>query len=191
MTNGGSEYADIRDELIGILSDEFNAAGIDNTIIPATATATTTTTGQGVGGVVAPSQMVIPISPDRFGRIPRIHVYFLPDLDDPPVVQYMVVLDYEITQAHAADLARFIALVNSNLPLTGFEMNESLGMVVFRHTQAIAASPLDPGVIAWPLTIIRYAVETYGSLIEIVANGGEFDHAVVAFQAAFAELGAD
>ena len=174
-----TEYADIRDELIAILSDEFNAAGIDNTVVAPTEMA---------DGVAAPSQMIIPISPDRFGRIPQIHVYFLPELDDPPVVQYMVVLEYEITAIHAADLARFIALINANLPLTGFEMNESLGMVVFRHTQAVAASPLDPGVVAWPLTVIRYAVESYGILIEIVANGGEYDNAVVAFQAAFAEL---
>ena len=170
---------DVRTELIGLLSEEFNAAGIENTVVTPTET---------VNGVMAPAQMVIPISPDRFDRIPQIHVYFLPELDDPPVVQYMVVLDYEITPVHAADLARFIALINSNLPLTGFEMNESLGMVVFRHTQAVAASPLDPGVVAWPLTVIRYAVESYGSLIEIVANGGVYDHAVVAYQAAFAEL---
>ncbi len=85
-------------------------------------------------------------------------------------------------------MARFIAVVNSNLPLTGFEMNESMGMLVFRHTQAVSTALLDPGVIAWPLTIIRYAVETYGELVELVAQGGEYDAAVVAFNAAYTEL---
>lgn len=170
---------DVRSELIGILSEEFNAAGIENAVVTPTET---------VNGVVAPAQMVIPISPDRFGRIPQIHVYFLPALEDPPVVQYMVPLDYEIAAAHVHDVARFIALVNSNLPLTGFEMSETSGMIVFRHTQAVSTAPLDPGVVAWPLTIIRYAVESYGPLIEVVANGGAFDSAVIAFEAAYAEL---
>ena len=170
---------DVRTELIGILSEEFNAAGIENTVVVPTET---------VRGVTAPAQMVIPIGPDRFDRIPQIHVYFLPALEDPPVVQYMVPLDYEIDAAHVEDVARFIALVNSNLPLTGFEMNEKSGMVVFRHTQAVSTAPLDPGVVAWPLTIIRFAVESYGPLIEVVANGGPFDSAVIAFEAAYAEL---
>ena len=175
-----SDHAsDIRTELIEILSEEFNAAGIENTVVAPTVT---------VRDTVAPAQMVIPISPDRFDRIPQIHVYFLPALEDPPVVQYMVPLDYEIDDAHRHDTARFIAMVNTNLPLTGFEMNEAIGMIVFRHTQAVSTSPLDPGVVAWPLTIIRYAVETYGTLIEMVANGGEFASAVIAFDAAFAEL---
>lgn len=170
---------DVRTELIGIIGEEFALAGIENTVIAPTVT---------VDGAAAPAQMVVPLSPDRFDRIPHVHVYFLPVLDDPPVVQFMVPLEYDIVAAHAADLARFIALVNSNLPLTGFEMNEAMRMVVFRHTQAVSTAPLDPGVVAWPLTMIRYAVEGYGPLIEIVANGGPYDSAVVAFEAAFEEL---
>jgi len=170
---------DVRSELIGLLSEEFTLAGIENTVVEPT---------EPFNGVLAPAQMVIPISPDRFGRIPQIHVYFLPVLDDPPVVQYMVPLDYEIAPEHTNDVARFIALVNSNLPLTGFEMNETMAMLVFRHTQAVSTALLDPGVVAWPLTIIRYAVETYGTLIELVANGGQYDAAVVAFNAAYAAL---
>lgn len=170
---------DVRTELIGIIGDEFTLAGIDNTVIQPT---------ESIDGAVAPAQMMVPISPDRFGRTPNIHVYFLPVLEDPPVVQFMVPLEYDIVAAHAPDLARFLALVNSNLPLTGFEMNESMGMVVFRHTQAVSTAPLDPGVIAWPLTMIRYAVETFGALIEVVANGGQYDAAVIAFAAAIHEM---
>jgi hypothetical protein len=170
---------DIRTELIGLISEEFTLGGIENTVVQPTET---------INGVIAPAQMVVPIGPDRFGRTPQIHVYFLPALEDPPVVQYMVPLDYEIVAEHMYDVARFIALVNANLPLTGFEMNEVMAMLVFRHTQAVSTQPLDPGVIAWPLTIIRYAVESYGPLIELVANGGEYDSAVIAFDAAFAEL---
>jgi hypothetical protein len=172
---------DVRTELIGIIGEEFTVAGIENTVIQPT---------ESGDGTVAPAQMMVPISPDRFGRTPHIHVYFLPVLDDPPVVQFMVPLEYDIVATHAADLARFLALVNSNLPLTGFEMNESMAMIVFRHTQAVSTAPLDPGVIAWPLTMIRYAVEAYGALIEVVANGGEYDAAATAFAAAFHELNA-
>ena len=170
---------DVRTELIGIIGEEFALAGIENTVIQPT---------ESDGGIVAPAQMMVPISADRFGRTPNIHVYFLPVLEDPPVVQFMVPLEYEVVSTHAADLARFVALVNSNLPLTGFEMNESTGMIVFRHTQALSTAPLDPGVIAWPLTMIRYAVETYGALIEVVAHGGQYDAAAIAFAAAMQEL---
>ncbi|HEY4332732.1 MAG TPA: hypothetical protein VGM78_09185 [Ilumatobacteraceae bacterium] len=168
MTSEADE-GDIRTELIEIISAEFNEAGIENSVVQPTYVD---------DGMVSPAQMVVPLSSDSQGRTPVAHVYFLPILHDPPVVQHMVILEYEIADGAVANLARLVGFLNSNLPITGFEFNESLGHIVFRHTHAVSTEPLDPGVIAWPLTMIRYAVENYGGLVEFVAGGGDYDAAV-------------
>lgn len=161
------EPNDIRSELIQLLSEEFTAGGIPNSVVESDG--------------VAPMQMMIPLAPDRLNRIPNVHIYFLPILEDPPVMQYMVPLEYDVTDDAIADLARFVIFVNANLPITGFEFNEASGVILFRHTHAISTQPLDPGVVAWSLEIIRYAVEIYGQLIEKVAGGGDYAEAVKRF----------
>jgi hypothetical protein len=161
------EPTDIRSELIQLLSEEFVAGGIPNSVV--------------AGDGIIPTQMMIALAADRQKRIPTVHIYFLPLLEDPPVMQYMVPLDYDIANHAMADLARFIIFVNANLPVTGFEFNEASGVILFRHTHAISTQPLDPGVVAWTLEIIRYAVEIYGQLIEKVAGGGDYEEAVGRF----------
>jgi len=177
--DAGDVEGDVRTELIEIISAEFNAAGIENSVVQPTFLD---------GGVVAPAQMVVPLSADLEGRTPTAHVYFLPIVHDPAVVQYMVMLDYEVVEAAMANVARYITFLNSNLPITGFELNESLGQIVFRHTHAVSTSPLDPSVIAWPLTMIRYAIESYGPLVELVATGGDFDSAVTTLALSFQHM---
>lgn len=168
------EPDDIRSELILLLSEEFVAGGITNSVVESDGT--------------APMQMLVPLAADRQNRIPYVHIYFLPLLEDPPVMQYMVPLAYDITDDAVADLARFIIFVNANLPITGFEFNEANGLILFRHTHAISTQPLDPGVVAWSLEIIRYAVEIYGQLIETVAMGGDYGLAVKKFTEHYAAI---
>lgn len=169
-----NEPLDVRSELAAILSDEFNAAGIVNHLIPES--------WLGEPGraeaVLMPAQIVVPLHANASGRAPEALVYFLPVFEDPPVVQYMVFLDHTIEESAASNLARFIALVNSNLTITGFEMSEAVRRVVFRHTHSIGTQPLDPGVIAWPLEVIRQTIDRYDALIGFVAAGGGFDDAV-------------
>ncbi len=180
MTNGASasgiasEPSDVRSELAHLLAEEFNQAGIGCTVT------SEAIVREGNDTFLMPAQIVVPLDEDAAGRTPEALVYFLPVLENPPVVQYMVFLDYEVVDAAGADLARFVALVNSRLTLTGFEMSETFGQVVFRHTHAVDASRIDPGVIAWPLSVIRENVDTYGPLVERVANGHGLGEAVAA-----------
>ena len=170
---------DVRTELIQIISQEFNQAGIANEVVAPTPVE---------GGGEIPAQMLVPLGLDDAGRSPTAHVYFLPVLEHPAVMQYMVLLDYAVEPGAHGELARFINLVNSNLTITGFEFNEPLGQVMFRHSHTISAAPLDPAVIVWPLTMIRDTIHGFGPMVELVAGGGNHADAVKALQA---EIGAD
>jgi hypothetical protein len=170
---------DVRSELIDILSEELNEGGIENTVVQPTWVD---------GGVQSPAQLLVPFSTDHRGRTPVCHVFFLPKLEDPPVMQYMVLLEYDVKPGAQYNVARFIAYLNSNLPITGFEYSESLEHLVFRHTHAVSTAPLDPGVVAWPLTMIRYAVENYAPLLENVAEGGDLAAAVSLLAASFDQM---
>ena len=172
-----SEPTDVRSELAQALADEFNQAGIECAVVPESIVR------EGNDEFVMPAQIVVPLDEDAAGRTPDARVYFLPVLANPPVAQYMVFLDYDVDAGAGRDLARFIALVNSQLTLTGFEMSEAYGQVVFRHTHAVDPNRIDPGVIAWPLSVIRESVDTYGPLVEHVANGHSLDEAVAALAA--------
>lgn len=177
--SGRARPDDIRTELILLLSDEFAAAGLDNTVVHPEALE---------GGGRSPAQMVITLDADAFGRAPLLHVYFLPELAEPAVIQYMVFFDGEVRPDSVADLGRFIALLNSNLTITGFEFSEELRQLVFRHTHAAGTAPLDPGVVAWTVAMVRYAVETYGSLVGFVAHGGSLERATALLAAGLAQL---
>ncbi len=71
-----------------------------------------------------PAQLILPIESGRPGRNLRIHVYFLPQVDDPPVLQYFVTLPYQLHHEAMPSLARLICTLNASLPLTGTEMSE-------------------------------------------------------------------
>ena len=179
MSNGASagESDDVRAELLGLLGDEFRSGGVPNRLLPATG--------------VAPAQLIVPIeldepnlgNPNLGGRHLRINLYFLPEVDDPPVIQYFVGLPYDMAAGSEATLARFLCYANANLPLAGFEMSESDGVLVFRHTHAVVVQPLDPSIIAWTLSMIRMAIITFGDLIEDVAGGLDLASARARFDA--------
>jgi hypothetical protein len=53
----------------------------------------------------------------------------------------------------------------------------------------LSVHPLDPAVIAWPLSMIHYAVSHYAPIIASVASGSvELDAAVTTFALAQQEL---
>lgn len=148
-------------DLLEVLVAEFREGGIEATLVPAS--------------IGAPAQIVVPIAHSE--RHLRINTFFLPDVDDPPVLQYFVTLPYAVDIDHVDSLARLLCMVNANLPLTGFELSEHNEAVVFRHTHAISVRPLDPGVIAWTWAMIRSAVTDFGPIVEQAANGLPLDRA--------------
>jgi hypothetical protein len=166
-----------QEELLGLLAEELRSGGVRATVAP----------GQGA----TPPQMMTPIETDSAGRMLRVHTYFLPDIDEPPVLQYFVPLPYAVRPGAFADLAGFLCALNADLPLTGFETAPATDVVVFRHTQAVSIRPLDPGVVAWTLAMIGSAVEEFGDLVEAVAGGASGATAIEQLVARFDDLSAD
>ena len=165
---------DAQAELLGLLAEEFGEGGLVVHVVPA-------------GGEL-PAQLVMPIDSGRSGRNLRIQVYFLPQVDDPPVLQYFVTLPYQLRREAMPTLARLLCALNASLPVTGFELSEPNRVVVFRHTHAINVQPLDPGVIAWTLTMIRSATQGFGDLVEAVAGGLDLTTALIRLDRKLAEL---
>lgn len=81
------------------------------------------------------------------------------------MLQYFVTLPYAVDPTRADGLARLLCMINTNPPLTGFELSERNEVMVFRHTHAISVRPLDPGVIAWTWAMIRSAVLEFSPLL--------------------------
>jgi hypothetical protein len=166
VSSGATPYGgDPAFELLTLLGEEFAAGGIDCGVIAAEGT--------------IPAQLMVELSGDSGNS--TVHVCFLPQLVDPPVLQYLVAFAYDLAPGAEADTARFLHVVNSALPLTGFEMSELAAAVVFRYIQPVSVHPLDPAVIAWPLSVIHYAVTHYGPLIEAACTGTAFDDVAATF----------
>lgn len=168
MSDGDVSDGDPAAELLRLLSEEFAAGGISSQVLDAT--------GE------LPAQLMVDLD-DAVAN-----VCFLPDTENPPVLQYIVALDLDVAGGAEPAVARFVSTVNSGLPLTGFEFSEAASAVVFRHVQAVSVHPLDPAVIAWPLSMIHYAVKHYTPLIAAVAGGADLDEAVSRFADAQREL---
>jgi hypothetical protein len=153
-------------ELLGLLADEFRAGGMPASVLPA--------------DDPAPAQLVMPIDSGQPGRHLRINSYFLPGVDHPAVLQHFVSLPYLVVPSAVLPLARYLALLNPELPVTGFEMNEHARVVVFRHTHAVNVYPLDPGVVAWTMSMVSAAVREFGGGVERVGAGADVDEVFAA-----------
>lgn len=156
-------------ELLTLLKDEFAAGGIECGVAAA------------VGEV--PAQLIVDVAGGN-----SVHVCFLPEHDQPPVLQYLVALDIDLDPQFVTAATRFTALVNAALPVTGFEISESAAAVVFRYVQPVYVHPLDPAVIAWPLSMIHYALSYYAELIAAVCTGSAYDEVASRFEATQSEV---
>lgn len=155
--------------LLEALAEEFGAGGI-------------------ACGVVAaeepiPAQLVVPLEHDL-----SAHVCFLPFQEDPPVLQYFVALEHDVEPEALATTARFLHLLNTSLPLTGFELGENAGAVVFRYVQPVSVDPLDPAVVAWPLSMIYQAVTRFDDVIGRACTGTPFVELLSHFARVQAEI---
>jgi len=168
--------ADPAYELLGLLAEEFAAGGIEASLLP--------------GDDEVPAQLMVPLVAED-GASWTAHVCFLPEHASPAVLQYLVVVDDDIRDDAVPTTARFLHQVNAALPLTGFELGESVSTVVFRHTQALSVHPLDPGVVAWPLSMIHHAVTRFGPLVVAAGDGVPFAELVAGFGRAMAALYAE
>lgn len=156
MSAGDRSVDDPQFELLALVRQEFVAGGIECGVAPA------------LGDV--PAQLIVDVAGGS-----SVHICFLPEHDQPPVLQYLVALDVDLDPVFAAQAARFIALVNTSLPVTGFEVSEFAAGVVFRYVQPVSVHPLDPAVIAWPLSMIHFALRYHADLVAQACTGAAYD----------------
>lgn len=160
-------------ELLGLLAEEFAEGGIDASLLP--------------GDEEVPAQLMVPLVAED-GTSWTAHVCFLPDHAHPAVLQYLVIVDDDVRDEAVPTVARFLHQVNASLPLTGFELGETVSSVVFRYNQAVSVHPLDPGVVAWSLSMIHHAVTRFGPLVDAAGAGTSFPELVRGFGRAMAAL---
>lgn len=160
-------------ELLGLLGEELASGDVDNRLVAA------------VGE--APAQLVIPLVAEN-GEVAVVNLCFLPEHDLPPVLQYIVALEYDVAPDAVDNTARFLHLVNSGLPLTGFELGESVSAAVFRYLQPVSIQPLVTEVVVWPLSMIFHAVTRFGPLIGQACDGASMEDLVSGYGLAMAEL---
>ena len=160
-------------EILALLGEELAAGDVENRLVPADG--------------LAPAQLVIPLTAED-GTTAAVNLCFLPGIDYPAVVQYLVALEHDVAPEAVETTARFLHLVNSTLPLTGFELGESAAAVVFRYVQPVSLSPLDPAVIAWPLSMIFHAVTRFDALVGEAATGASIEALVAGYGRVMADL---
>lgn len=160
-------------ELLGLLGEELASGDIDNRLVAAEG--------------LAPAQLVIPLVAEN-GEVAVINLCFLPEHDLPAVLQYIVALDYDVQPDAVDTTARFLHMVNSGLPLTGFELGESVSAVVFRYLQPVSVQPLVTEVVLWPLSMIFHAVTRFSPLIARACAGESMADLVSGYGLAMAEL---
>ncbi len=122
----------------------------------------------------APAQLMVSIGAIASDPDATVHVCFLPGHDDPAVLQYLVIGSHDVPSGAVATTARLLHLINSSLPLTGFELGETFSAVVFRHVHAAAVDPLDPAVVAWTLSMVYHAVSRFDALIGEACAGAPY-----------------
>jgi hypothetical protein len=160
--------------LLKLLADEFRDGGLTIDAVDAN------------GG--APAQLVVAITMPPGEPSAVINTYFMPAVSDPAAIQHFVTLPYEVGSGHSDAVARTVCVVNTMLPVTGFEFSATDGVMVFRHTHAVSLHPLDPGVIAWGMSMAHAAVANFAPLLGAVASTGDSDSAFAAAQAIIDDL---
>jgi uncharacterized protein Usg len=160
-------------ELLGLLGEEFASGAIDNRLV--------------AGDGEAPAQLVIPLVADGSSETTLL-LCFLPEPEYPAVLQYLVPFEYDVLPTAVETTARFLHLINSALPLTGFELGENAAAVVFRYLQPVTVQPLEPAVVAWPLSMIFHAVTRFGPLVGQACDGASMEELVSGYGLAMAEL---
>lgn len=177
MSDGspGDDLGDISEfELLTLLADEFRDGGLAIDAVDAS------------NG--APAQLILAIEMPASEPPAVINTYFLPGVASPSALQYFVTLTYEVAPGHESAVASTVCFVNTLLPVTGFEYSAADQVMVFRHTQAVSLYPLDPGVVAWGLSMVHAAVANFAQLLGATAATGDADAAFVDAQAIIVDL---
>ncbi len=113
---------------------------------------------------------------------------FLPQMDDPQVLQMYVGLPAPVEPSGYDRLCRFLAAVNGPLPIGAFGLLEAERIVYYRLNEPIGDDGLEPSLLSWELSLIDLIVSRVGPLVEDVALGMELEEGRARFLAMLDQL---
>lgn len=96
---------------------------------------------------------------------------FLPDMDDPQVLQMYVGLPAPVEPSGYDQLCRFLASANGPLPIGAFGLLEAGRIVYYRFNEPVGADGLDLELLSWELSLIDLIVSKLGPIVEDVGLG--------------------
>ncbi|MDG1482410.1 MAG: hypothetical protein P8R54_22655 [Myxococcota bacterium] len=113
------------------------------------------------------NQLVVALGEEAY-----LYMMKLPGLDKPPTLQLMIILPVQVPVSRFGHTARIICLVNSRLPLKGFELDEqNNGNLYFRHLLPLAGASWDADRILEVLHSMVTLLGRFGSPVLGVASG--------------------
>ncbi|MEC7374717.1 MAG: hypothetical protein VX742_06095 [Actinomycetota bacterium] len=124
--------------------------------------------------------LIVDLGPDGDDRQRTMSVNVMPleDFDAVTFLQFFVPMPFEVPAAQVVNAGYAAAKVNAALALGHFAVSDS-GEVYFRYMQAFSSSTTaDPAASAQIVTMLDFHQETFGDVVQGVADG-EIDVAVV------------
>lgn len=91
--------------------------------------------------------------------------------DDLNMLHFVAVLPFAVAEAHYADVARFVMLINATTEFPGFVFNEMGGLVCFRHMMISVSEAVDQQVVRKAIGLIAFCIEVFSKPLEQVATG--------------------
>lgn len=96
---------------------------------------------------------------------------FLRILDEGHLLQLLVFIPCPIDKKDLCDLARLLHLLNKELDLPGFGLDEMAGAIFYRLMLPTHKKEIDQGLLFAFLKTIEYVCKTFANPIEAVASG--------------------
>lgn len=124
--------------------------------------------------------LIVDLGPDGDDRQRTMSVNVMPleDFDAVTFLQFFVPMPFEVPAAQVVNAGYAAAKVNAAMALGHFAVSDS-GEVYFRYMQAFSSSTAaDPAASAQIVTMLDFHQETFGDVVQGVADG-EIDVAVV------------
>ena len=124
--------------------------------------------------------LIVDLGPDGDDRQRTMSVNVMPleDFDAVTFLQFFVPMPFEVPAAQVVNAGYAAAKVNAAMALGHFAVSDS-GEVYFRYMQAFSSSTTaDPAASAQIVTMLDFHQETFGDVVQGVAEG-EIDVAVV------------
>jgi len=133
------------------------------------------------GDALPLTTLIVDLGPDGDDQQRSMSINVMPlgdDFDDVTFLQFYVPMPFSVPGAQAVNVGYAAAKVNAAMALGHFAVSDS-GEVYFRYMQAFsAATAADPAVSAQIVMMLDFHQETFGDVLQGVADG-EIDVGVV------------